>query len=195
MNHELFEPILLDKKAKVYVSNTVPQFNLSYEAFLQLWERHPPSYHRLMMHGKEVLTPRWQQAYGKNYRYTGSQNNALAIDQDLKKYLEWACEHIDSRLNGLLLNWYDGQQNHYIGAHRDDTRDLMTGSPIVTISFGQERIFRMRPHGMKGFKDFTVRNGEAIIIPWETNLSWTHEVPAFKKYNGKRISITMRAFK
>jgi hypothetical protein len=39
----------------------------------------------------------------------------------------------------------------------------------------------MRPHGKKGFNDFTVRNGEVIVIPWETNLSWTYEVPTFKK--------------
>ena len=66
---------------------------------------------------------------------------------------------------------------------------------LFLFSVGQERFFRMLPHGMKGFKDITVRNGEVIVIPWETNLSWTHEVPAFKKYSGKRISITMRAFK
>jgi len=93
-----------------------------------------------------------------------------------------------------LLNWYDGQQGHYIGAHRDDTRDLHKDSPIVTISLGQERIFRMRRIGQKGFKDFTVRNGEVLVIPWDTNLKWTHEVPSFKKYIGKRISITLRAY-
>ena len=102
--------------------------------------------------------------------------------------------NVDCKLNGLLLNWYDGQKGHYIGAHRDDTRDLCPGSPIVSISLGQERIFRMRPWKQQGFKDIIMKNGDAILIPWNTNQKWTHEVPKFKKYNDKRISITLRAY-
>jgi alkylated DNA repair dioxygenase AlkB len=93
-----------------------------------------------------------------------------------------------------MLNWYDGQKGHYIGAHRDDTRDLFEDSPIVTISLGQERIFRMRRYKQKDFKDITFRNGEVIVVPWNTNLEWTHEIPNLKKYDGKRISITLRAY-
>ncbi len=77
---------------------------------------------------------------------------------------------------------------------RDDTRDLLKDSHLVTISLGQERIFRMRPYQGQGYKDITFRNGEIIIVPWETNLAWTHEIPKFKKYSGKRISITLRAY-
>jgi len=88
---------------------------------------------------------------------------------------------------GLLLNWYEGQKGHYIGAHRDDTRDLFKDSPVVTISLGEERVFRMRKYKEKKLKkDITVRNGEVIVVPWNTNLNWTHEVPSFKKYGGKR---------
>lgn len=155
---------------------------------------HPEEFHTVKMYGKEVFTPRWQQAYGKNYSYSGSKNNALPIPGLFKIFLEWSQENIDPRLNGLLLNWYDGQKDHYIGPHRDDTRDLVNDSPIVTISLGQERVFRMRKYGEKGFKDITMRNGSVLIIPWDTNLKWTHEVPSFKKYDSKRISITLRAF-
>ena len=95
----------------------------------------------------------------------------------------------------MLLNWYDGASGHYIGAHRDDTRDLVVGSKIVTISLGEERTFRLRPLGLKGYKDYTMRSGEVIVVPWDTNLHWTHEVPSFRKHQGKRISVTLREFK
>lgn len=194
MNQEIFETIKLDDKCVIYTSYIINEFNLDFNKFTEIWNEHPKDYHRIKMYGKEIATPRWQQAYGKNYSYTGSKNNALPIPNDFNIFLEWAQINIDSRLNGLLLNWYDGQKGHYIGAHRDDTRDLHQDSPIVTISLGQERMFRLRKYKEKGFKDITVRNGEVIIIPWNTNLKWTHEVPNFKKYTGKRISITLRAY-
>lgn len=194
MNHEIFETIALDEQYNIYASYPVNELNLNHEQFMEIWDAHPEQYHTLKIHGKEVLTPRWQQAYGKNYRYTGAKNNALPIPDFLQVFLDWSKENIDERLNGLLLNWYDGKKDHYIGAHRDDTRDLHKDSPVVTISLGQERIFRMRPYKKKGFKDITIRNGEVIIVPWDTNTKWTHEVPNFKRFDGKRISITARAY-
>ena len=110
-------------------------------------------------------------------------------------YWDWAVASIDSRLNGLLLNWYDGALGHYIGKHRDSTQNMIEGEPIVTISFGEERVFRLRPWKAKGgCKDFVVRNGSVIILPYQTNQSWTHEIKKSKKFIGKRISLTLRAF-
>jgi hypothetical protein len=31
-------------------------------------------------------------------------------------------------------------------------------------------------------------------MPFQTNAAWTHEVPAFRKWQGRRISVTFRAF-
>lgn len=159
-----------------------------------LWESHPEEYHELTMHGRVVKTPRWQQAYGADYRYTGQVNEARPLTPPLRALLEWFCEEIDARLNGLLLNWYDGSLGHYIGAHRDSTQGLIEGAPIVTLSLGEERVFRLRPWKGKGWRDFTVGHGALLVIPWETNAAWTHEVPKFKRHQGRRISITARAF-
>ena len=191
----LFNTIQLDDKHIVFTSKEpISQFILDKVEFKKIWNLHPTEYHFVKIHGREIPTPRWQQAYGKNYRYTGSKNNALPISDELKIFLEWSKENIDKRLNGLLLNWYDGSKSHYIGAHRDNTRDLQKDSPIVTISLGEERIFRMRPYKKKGFKDIEMNNGTVIVVPWATNQQWTHEVPHFKRYKGKRISITLRAY-
>lgn len=195
LNTNLFQSISLDNKHFIYKSHYPIDFGVKTTEFEALWNLHPEEYHTLFFHGKEVKTPRWQQAYGADYRYTGSKNNALPITDKLRPFYKWCRENIDFQLNGMLLNWYDGQSKHYIGAHRDDTRDLIKGSPIVTISLGEERIFRMRPYNEKGYTDFKVQHGDVIIIPWETNWKWTHEVPSFSKYKKKRISITLRGFK
>lgn len=194
MDKTLFDEIALDDRYSIYLSSRAELFRLNQSAFQSLWDSHPEDFHEIQIHGKWIKTPRWQQAYGKNYRYTGSKNNALPISSHLQPFLAWSKDKIDSRLNGLLLNWYDGAQSHYIGAHRDDTRDLHRDSPIVTISLGQERVFRMRPWKQKGYKDLTVRHGDVVVVPWDTNKRWTHEVPHFKKYGGKRVSITLRAY-
>ncbi len=194
MDKTLFEEIALDDRYSIFLSSRAEIFRLDQTAFQSLWNTHPDDFHEIRIHGKWIKTPRWQQAYGKNYHYTGSKNNALPITAELEPFLTWSQHHIDQRLNGLLLNWYDGAQSHYIGAHRDDTRDLHPDSPIVTISVGQERVFRMRPWQQKGFKDLTVRHGDVVVVPWDTNTRWTHEVPHFKKYAGKRISLTLRAY-
>jgi alkylated DNA repair dioxygenase AlkB len=164
------------------------------EAFDALWALHPDQFHEIYMHGRLVKTPRWQQAYGKDYRYTGNTNRALPISPALSPLLTW-CQHaIDPRLNGLLLNWYDGAQGHYIGAHRDSIIGLIPNAPIVTISLGQPRPWRLRPWKSTGFEDIEATDGAVFVLPWDTNLTYTHEVTAPARATGRRVSVTLRAF-
>lgn len=165
--------------------------------FEALWQSHPADYHQVMMHGRLVNTPRWQQAYGMDYHYTGNLNRALPMTAPLKVFLNWGCEKIDERLNGLLINWYDGSRGHYIGKHRDDFKMLIPGAPIVTISLGEERIFRLRPWPQQAQAkpiDFPAHNGRVFVMPWETNLNHTHEITKSARNKGRRVSITLRGF-
>lgn len=167
---------------------------LSDDDFDALWDSHPEEFRPLNIHGRVVDAPRWVQAYGQNYSYSGQVNEALHIRNDLEPFLRWSRAWVDERLNGLLLNWYDGALGHYIGRHRDIVKGLVEGSPIVTMSFGEERVFRLRPWKGKGYVDHPAAHGTVFIVPYETNLTWTHEVPHSKKFVGKRISVTLRAF-
>jgi alkylated DNA repair dioxygenase AlkB len=101
---------------------------------------------------------------------------------------------VDGRLNGILMNWYDGRLGHYIGAHRDSTAGLVPGVPIVTVSFGETLSFRLRPWKGKGFKDFPADHGSVYVLPCRTNESWTHEIPKSAAKTGRRVSVTLRAF-
>jgi len=165
--------------------------------FESLWQSHPQEFHEIKMLGRLVKTPRWQQAFGKDYHYTGRVNQALPLPPSLTPFLEWAQASIAPELNGLLLNWYDGQFGHYIGRHRDSIQNMIPGAPIVTISLGGERTFRLRrwPARLKGSPiDLPARNGTVFVMPWETNITFTHEVPASSRNAERRISITIRAF-
>jgi alkylated DNA repair dioxygenase AlkB len=165
--------------------------------FDALWQLHPAEFHEIKMHGRLVKTPRWQQAYGMDYHYTGRVNKALPMPSLLEPFLRWTRENIDDAFNGLLLNWYDGQRGHYIGRHRDSIQNMIPGVLIATISLGEERTFRLRPWPARPETtpiDFPARNGMVFVMPWETNRAFTHEVPASTRKTVRRISVTLRGF-
>lgn len=159
------------------------------------WDLHPREFPELTMHGRVVKAPRWQQAYGKSYRFSGRVNEALPIPPLVEPLLEWTRREVDTRLSGVLLNWYDAALKHYIGPHRDKTSDLVGGAPIVMISLGAERVFRVRTWRGARVHDFSVRHGTVLVMPYATNLAFTHEVQHRARDRGRRISVTVRAFK
>lgn len=164
------------------------------DGFQTLWDMHPAQSNEILIHGRMVPIPRWQQAYGRDYQFSGTVSQALAVPDLLAPFLRWVREAIDERLNGLLLNWYDAARRHYIGAHRDSRQGLVVGTPIVTISVGNSRTFRLRLPKEAGFLDFEATHGAVFVMPWETNLAIKHEVPHSARAKGRRISITARAF-
>lgn len=172
----------------------IPEELATEEIFQNIWNIHPAGFNRIQMYDKEVYIPRWQQAFGKDYLFSKQVSKAEPIPNVLVPFLEWT-QQFNPYYNGLLLNWYDSDLKHYIGKHRDSEAGLIKDSPIITISLGATRKFRMREVGKKGFDDLEVSNGSVVVIPWATNKLFTHEVPYSEAYPGKRISITVRAFK
>ena len=59
-----------------------------------------------------------------------------------------------------------GKLQHYIGKHRDSVQNMIRGAPIVTISLGETRMFRLRPWKEKGFSDFVAESGAVFLIPY-----------------------------
>jgi len=58
----MFSTISLDDAH--HISLTVfPVPELREANFEELWNLHPPDFHELLMHGRLVKTPRWQQAH------------------------------------------------------------------------------------------------------------------------------------
>ncbi len=183
----------LDATHMVWIGKLPPRLRHEID-FEVAWRLHPKNYHRLVLYGREVDTPRWHQAYGVDYAFSGNISRALPLTPTFEQLLAWARASIDARLNGVLVNWYDAAERHYIGKHRDSPKGLIPGSPIVTASLGGERVFRLRPWKGNGRVDLTADDGRIVLIPYETNRAWTHEVPCFRRDRGRRISVTMRCF-
>jgi alkylated DNA repair dioxygenase AlkB len=159
-----------------------------------VWAACPTERHRIRIGPREYQCARWTQAYGADYAFSGAVSKAQPLPDWIKPLLAWARSAVDERLNGALLNWYKGQDQ--IGEHHDEEKDLFDGSAIVTVSFGEERLFRLsRGKGeQRRVLDFPALHGTVFVMPWATNLAWKHGVPKFARYRGQRVSVTFRAF-
>ena len=180
----------------VFKSGRLPDdFAWDTSMFEEVWSLHPENKHQILMHGRLVETPRWQQAYGVDYHYTGRVNQALPVPTLLAAIFDWVRVEVFPDLNGILLNWYDGPR-HYIGPHHDSVTNMIKRAPIVTLSFGETRVFRLSNGTKEGraVLDFPAPNGTIFVMPFNTNLKWKHGVPKSTKYTGRRISVTFRAF-
>jgi len=164
--------------------------------FAAVWALRPAIRPSILMHGRPVQVPRWQQAYGQDYRYRGQTSPAEPVPPLVAPLLSWAGREVHPTLNALLVNWYEGP-GHYIGPHHDTTKWMLPGTPIVTISFGEERVFRLsRGTGHeRETMDFLASDGTVFIIPRDTNDVWKHSVPKSARYTGRRISVTIRGFR
>ncbi len=178
----------------VLVGRLPPALTPDDAAFDRLWEMKPSEYPLIRIHGRLTPTPRWSQAFGHDYLYSGETQRAAPTPPALARLLAWAQHEFDGRLTGATVNWYDARRGHYIGPHRDSRESLVVDAPIVNIALGEERPFRMRPWKGKGFRDFAAPHGTVIVIPYRTNLVATHEVPLAARHGGRRISVTLRAF-
>lgn len=89
------------------------------------------------------------------------------------------------KLNHVVLHRYvDG--NDVISDHRDKYMDIAPGSDIVSLSLGATRDFRIDR------TTFPVRDGDAVVIPYDLNKRATHGVPRRARQRGTRYSITAR---
>ncbi len=170
---------------------------LSDEEFENMWNTHPENYAEVMIYGSLKKTPRYQQSYIRNYQFSGVNHPATALPSCMRKYLNYINSIYGNKFNQVLVNWYnDG--SHYISSHSDDERQLIPNSPIVTISFGAERKFRIRKN-KKITKDIMTQDGSFLVMGGTFQKNYKHEIVKIggKKgeNTGRRISITLRQFK
>lgn len=114
--------------------------------FERVWELHPPQPGTIKMYGRDVLTPRFQQAYDMTIRFSGSTFEAkplpALLQQSVKTMQAMLMNPETSRsfLRGALLNWYaNGEQ--YIGPHDDADKRFLPNSPVFSLSLGATRKF------------------------------------------------------
>lgn len=164
--------------------------------FDELWKLRPKSLAQIRIGGKLINCPRWTQTYMNPYWFSGMVHEAIELPGPFKPYLEWANSLGYGEYNLALANFYENG-GHYIGAHSDSEPQLVKGAPIVSVSLGQERTFRVRRKDTKQIiKDIELGNGTFVIMGGEMQERYLHEVPKVTgkagESMGRRINLTFR---
>lgn len=125
------------------------------------------------------------------YHYSGQLSKSKQMTPQLELLLDLVNNLFGSDFNGILINRYNSG-SEYIGPHSDDEKNLdKTG--VVSISYGSDRIFRIREKKTKKlFKDIEISNCDIIHMGGDFQKEFTHEIPKTKKNVGLRYSFTFR---
>lgn len=160
--------------------------------FCEMWDLHPESLSTIKIYGKTIQTPRWVQTYITPYMFSGVVHDAIPLPEQFKPYLDWVDSLGHGPFNMVLANFYkDG--SHYIGNHSDSEEQLVKYAPIVSISFGDTRTFRIRSKNTgKVVKDIELTHLSYVVMGGKMQERYTHEVPKTTKSTKPRINLTFR---
>lgn len=171
------------------------------DEFEMLWNLRPGYRNTIKLFGKEHYLPREQQVYGvSHYLYSGVAFEAVEeVPPYLMACLEWTnwnIPEVEPAYNMILVNWYfNGADN--IGWHKDDEKQIIPGTDVLTISFGQSRKFKVKHDTLPGIKrDIRTQHNGYITMGGNFQKEFKHSIPKTRdiKQQGRRISITFRKF-
>ena len=125
------------------------------------------------------------------YKYSKKIMESKPLSQSMIDLLVVINSMLGTKFNGILINKYlDG--NDYIGAHSDDETGL-DGIGVVSISYGSERIFRIRKKNDKTIVcDEPTTHCGILHMGGNFQKLYTHEIPIQKKVKEPRISFSFR---
>ena len=125
------------------------------------------------------------------YKYSKKMMVSKPLSEPMSELLRIINMAIGAEFNGILVNKYmDG--NDYISAHSDDETGLDSVG-VVSISYGSERIFRIRNKVTKEIMcDELTTHCSILHMGGNFQKLYTHEIPIQKKIKESRISFTFR---
>lgn len=111
------------------------------------------------------------------YYYSGKLSKSKIMTNNLENLLNLINEMFNSKFNGILINRYNSGDD-YISAHSDDEINL-DKSGVVAISYGGERIFRIRDkYSKKIVQDIQLKDYDIIHMYGDFQKEFTHEIPS-----------------
>ena len=185
-----------------YTEDFLPQELASYDLLLEELEPHfySDEESRVLVFGQWRNIPRRQFAMGDDgltYRYSG--NTVPAMPWDTCPTVRAIRDHIRRTLgvpvSFVLVNYYADGTRH-IGWHSDDEKDLDPEQPIVSLSFGELRAFRLRSRDAQRetYQQVLAHNSCVQMHPPCQSL-YQHSVPASARVHGGRINLTFRVMR
>ena len=149
----------------------------------------------IILFGKKIMEPRLVAFYGDlgiQYQYSKTTFEALAWNDALIEIKERLFQHLGMTFNSCLCNYYrDGQDS--MGWHQDNEPALGQNPTIVSVSFGEERIFQLKHITDKTLKEnMVLTNGSVLVMAGETQHFYKHAIAKTTKSIGPRINLTFR---
>ena len=174
-------------------------FEISEKDLKALWDICPKERHEIKIMGKMIKIPRFQTAFGKSYKYSGSVMKGEETPEIVQKIAEKIQKELFPEIvfNNVLANWYtDGTQ--YIGFHADNTKPFKDGTPVVGVTFCEGKSRKLVIKKKKGRKTVTsvkLTHGSCYVMEGsDFQKKYLHGLPK-QKQAGKRLSFTFRCFK
>ena len=145
--------------------------------------------------GKNHKQPRLTALYANNkepYSYSNITMIPHIFSKELLDIKSKVETIVNTNFTTCLLNLYrTGQDSN--GWHADNEKELGKNPIIASVSFGAERLFKLKHRQDNTLKkDLILENGSLLIMKGETQHHWLHQIPKTKKEVGKRINLTFR---
>lgn len=173
--------------------STLPEnLHISDEDLNEIWDICPTEYDTITLFGKTNNVPRYQKTFGIDYKFSGKVHTAIPIPSIFNKYIEYFSSKYSCEYNMILANWYVNGE-HYIGMHSDDEKQIKKGSPIITLSFGDSRVFKIQHKKSKEIEKYTLKHNEYFVMGGNFQKEYRHGIPK-QKNKSKRVSLTFRCF-
>jgi alkylated DNA repair dioxygenase AlkB len=149
----------------------------------------------IFIFGKWVKVPRLMCWYGDadaHYRYSGVEHEPLPWTAELQAIREKVERQCRQRFNSVLANLYrDGRDS--MGCHADNEKELGVNPVIASLSFGDERLFRLHHKKRKKVsQDIMLGHGDLLLMVGAMQHHWLHALPKTKQLKAPRINLTFR---
>ena len=157
---------------------------------------------KITIAGNQINLPRLTAWYGekdKTYVYSGIKNVPLEWTAELIMINNKINEIVPPEIyfNSVLLNYYRSGKDS-IGWHSDDERELGIEPCIASVSFGESRVFQLKPKYDKTAPiiEIELKHNSLLIMQGKTQHHWLHQIPKIKdKEISPRINLTFRNIK
>jgi len=162
--------------------------------FMALLETLAWAEEEIVIAGKTVRVPRLVCWYGDAdavYRYSGVRHEPLPWSEELLAIRKVLGEKLEITFNSVLANLYrDG--NDSMGWHADKEKELGRDSVIASLSFGEQRLFKLRHNKTRQTLDIPLQHGDLLIMAGALQHHWRHCLPKSKVARRRRINLTFR---
>lgn len=126
------------------------------------------------------------------YNYSKRLMKSQPLTEAISEMLVLVNTQMNSNFNGILVNKYMNGSD-YIGAHSDSELGLDDRVGVVAVSYGAERIFRIRDKITKKIVcDEITAHCSVMRMGGCFQKMYTHEIPVQKKIKEPRVSFTFR---